>query len=152
MTDNTNVGRLVYLAGAVEIDDTWRERAAVELRKAGFTPLDPMRGEQVQKKGKHLVSDASDGLIVTRDLNDLDRVAASGGLCLMHLKTTAEGRPPTATLCEMMYCYTKNIPVIAVVGPKCSPILREHPWVRVMTAHRATSVTGALEVITQYFA
>ncbi len=144
--------RYVYLAGAVEIVDTWRGRAATELRAAGFEPLDPMRGEICKQKGKHVVSDISGELIVSRDLNDLRRVAASGGLCLMHLKTTAEGRNPTATLCELMFCYDHGIPVIAVIGPKCSPILREHPWVHVLTAHRPTSVTAALELITTYFA
>ena len=51
--------RYVYLAGAVEIVDTWRERAATELRAAGFEPLDPMRGEICKQKGKHVVSDIS---------------------------------------------------------------------------------------------
>lgn len=144
--------RYVYLAGAVEIVDTWRERAAQVLEEAGFGALDPMRGEICKQKGKHVVSDISGELIVARDLNDLQRVANSGGLCLMHLKTTAEGRAPTATLCELMFCYLNQIPVIAVVGPKCSPILREHPWVHVLTVHRPTSVTAALELITSYFA
>ena len=148
----TRSKRFVYLAGAVEIVDTWRARAAAELTEAGFTPLDPMRGEQCKQKGKHVVSDISGELIVARDLNDLQRVAASGGLCLMHLKTTAEGRAPTATLCELMFCYDHQIPVIAVIGPKCSPLLREHPWVHVLTVHRPTSLTAALDLITSYFA
>ena len=152
IVDLTTQRRFVYLAGAVEIVDTWRGRAAAELTEAGFTPLDPMRGEQCKQKGKHVVSDISGELIVARDLNDLQRVAASGGLCLMHLKTTAEGRAPTATLCELMFCYDHQIPVIAVIGPKCSPLLREHPWVHVLTVHRPTSLTAALDLITTYFA
>ena len=151
--DLTTKGRrYIYLAGAVEIVDTWRERAATVLREAGFETLDPMRGEKCAQKGKHVVSDISGELIVARDLNDLRRVADSGGLCLMHLKTTAEGRAPTATLCELMFCYDHGIPVIAVIGPKCAPILREHPWVKVLTVHRPTSLTAALDLITSYFA
>lgn len=150
--ETTEQRRYVYLAGAVEIVDTWRARAAAELTEAGFTPLDPMRGEQCKQKGKHVISDISGELIVARDLNDLQRVASSGGLCLMHLKTTAEGRAPTATLCELMFCYDHQIPVIAVIGPKCSPLLREHPWVHVLTVHRPTSLTAALDLITTYFA
>jgi hypothetical protein len=143
--------RMVYLAGAVELEDTWRERAAKELEEAGFIPLDPLRGETAKVVGKHLVPDVPAELIVARDLNDLQRIKASAGVCLMHFKQTEDGRNPTATLCEMMWCFDHGVPIIGVIGPKCSPYLREHPWVKVMVTHRVTSLTAALEVITTTF-
>lgn len=143
--------RLVYLAGAVEIIDTWRERAARELTAAGYVPLNPLRGEDYRKVGKHIVSDISDTLIVRRDLNDLDRTALSGGLCLMNLSTTAEGRNPIGTLFELMYCYDRGIPVIAVMGDKCAPAYKKHPFIKEMVSCEVSSVTAALELFAHYF-
>jgi hypothetical protein len=142
---------IVYLAGAVELEDTWRSRAAEELQAAGYQTLDPLRGEECKVVGKHLVPNVPAELIVARDLNDLRRVARSSGLCLMHLKQTEDGRSPTATLCEMMWCYDHGVPIIGIIGPKCSPYLREHPWVKVMVTHKVTSLTAAIEVITGTF-
>jgi hypothetical protein len=143
--------RIVYLAGAVELADTWRERAARELEEAGFVALDPLRGEECKVVGKHLVPNIPAELIVARDLNDLRRVERAAGVCLMHLRTTEDGRQPTATLCEMMWCHDHGVPIIGVIGPKCSPYLREHPWVKVMITHRETSLTAALDTIIRQF-
>jgi hypothetical protein len=143
--------KVVYLAGAVELTDTWRGRAEKELRDAGFEPLNPLRGEECKAVGKHLVTNVTDKMIVARDLNDLRQVKQSAGVCLMHFKTTAEGRQPTATIAEMMWCYLNAVPIVAVIGPKCSPVLREHPWVKVMVASQSTSLTGAIETIIESF-
>ena len=144
--------RLVYLAGAVEITDTWRERAAKELTEAGFTALNPLRGEDYKQVGKHIVSNIPDNLIVRRDLNDLDRTQQSGGLCLMNLNKTAEGRNPIGTLFELMYCYDRGIPVIAVMSEsRCDPAYRKHPWIKAMVAGEVSSVTAAIELIVSYF-
>jgi hypothetical protein len=142
---------MVYLAGAVELEDTWRARATEELIAAGFYPLDPLRGEKCKVVGKHLVPNVPAELIVARDLNDLRRVEQSAGVCLMHFRQTEDGRQPTATLCEMMWCYDHGVPIIGIIGPKCSPYLREHPWIKVMVTHRVTSLTAGLEVITETF-
>lgn len=143
--------RLVYLAGPVELKDTWRHWAMMQLSAAGFNTLDPMRGEECKKVGKHIESNVSDDLIVHRDLNDLQRVRASGGLCLMNLSTTDEGRRPMGTLFELMWCYDHQVPVVAVVGKKCDPNVRTHPWVRHMIAYPGTSVTDAVTLIKTYF-
>jgi hypothetical protein len=143
--------RIVYLAGAVELEDTWRARAYDELEVAGFLPLDPLRGEECKVVGKHLVPNIPAELIVARDLNDLRRVEQSAGICLMHFKTTEDGRGPTATLCEMMWCYDHGVPIIGVLGPKCSPYLKNHPWLKVMVTHRETSLTAAIDIIIQQF-
>jgi hypothetical protein len=90
-------------------------------------------------------------LIVARDLNDLQRVHSCGGVCRMHFKTTEDGRRPTATLCEMMWCYLHRVPIIAVIGPKCCSYYREHPWVKVLVTHQETSLTAALDVIINHF-
>ena len=37
--------RYVYLAGPVELTDTWRDRAARSLTKMGLEPVDPLRGQ-----------------------------------------------------------------------------------------------------------
>jgi hypothetical protein len=143
--------RLVYLAGAVELEDTWRERAGDELATAGYEPINPLRGENSEKIQQKLVVDVTPELIVARDLLDLDRVRRSGGICLMHFKSTDDGRRPTATLCEMMWFYMNHVPIVAVIGPKCCAYLRDHPWVKVMVTHRETSLTGALDLIESYF-
>lgn len=143
--------RLVYLAGPVEIKDTWRERAARELTQSGFTALNPLRGEDYKQIGKHVISDIPDALIVSRDLNDLYRTMMSGGLCLMNLSTTAEGRRPIGTLFELQYCYDNRIPVVAVMGDKCDPAYRKHPWIKTMVGYEAQSVTDALKLISTYF-
>jgi len=142
---------MVYLAGAVELEDTWRARATEVLEKEGFIALDPLRGEECKVVGKHLVPNVPAELIVARDLNDLRRIKHAAGICLMHLKTTEDGRNPTATLCEMMWCYDNRVPIIAVIGPKCSPYLKNHPWVKVMVTHKETSLTAAMDVIVTQF-
>jgi hypothetical protein len=143
--------RFVYLAGPVEIVDTWRERAARELEAAGYTPLNPLRGEDYAQCGKHIKSSIPDQLIVTRDLNDLARTEYSGGLCLMNLSSTAEGRRPIGTLFELQWCYDHRLPVVAVMGSKCDPAYRKHPWIKVMVGYEAASVTEALALINTYF-
>jgi hypothetical protein len=142
---------LVYLAGAVELEDTWRARAAEVLNAADIETINPVRGEECTVVGKHLVPNIPAEVIVSRDLNDLRRVQQAAGVCLMHFKTTADGRLPTATLCEMMWCYDHGVPVIGVIGPKCSPYLREHPWIKVMVTHRETSLTAAMDIIVEHF-
>jgi hypothetical protein len=141
----------IYLAGAVELEDTWRDRATVELLAMGFTALNPLRGENNKVVGRHLEANVTPEMIVARDLNDLWRVHQSAGVCLMHLKNTVDGRRPTATLCELMWCYLHRVPVIAVIGPKCCAYYREHPWVKVLVTHRDTSLTAALDTIEKHF-
>ncbi len=143
--------RLVYLAGPVEIEDTWRKRAHIALAKMGMEGLDPMRGEEIKTVGKHLETNVPDSLLVTRDLNDLYRTKLSGGFCLMNLSTTKEGRKPIGTLFELQWCFDNNIAVIAVMGRDCDPSYRHHPWINVMVSAQVSSVTAGLKLIEQYF-
>lgn len=145
------VRRYVYLAGPVEEEDTWRTRAVEQLEKLGMEGLDPMRGELIKKVGKHIVTDKPDNLIVARDLNDLKRTADSGGVCIMNLSTTKEGRRPGATMAELEYCRANGIPVIAIVGKTCHPQFRNNPWVNVIAAATVTSLTAALKLVEDYF-
>jgi hypothetical protein len=87
-----------------------------------------------------------------RDLNDMQRIKISGGIVLMNLSTTAEGRKPIGTLFELMWCWDNRIPVIAVMGRDCDPGYRNHPWIKTMVSYEATSVTDALNLIEEYFA
>lgn len=143
----------VYLAGPAEVVDTWRGRAAKALDKLGFDAINPLRGERLKHDRRGLIgSDCPPTLMVVRDHFDMDAAKRSGGLILMSLNTSPEGREPTATLMELEYSYIKSIPVIAIASPKlCLPRYREHPWLEVMAAYRATSLTRALKVIEQYF-
>ncbi len=146
------VKRFVYLAGPVEYEgDTWRGRAGTFVEKLGFEPIDPIRGEQLKRVGKHIESDVPDKVIVMRDLNDLRRVALSGGLVVMNLSTTSDGRKPIGTLFELQWCYDNQVPVIAVMGRDCDPNYRTHPWIKTMVTFEATSVTAALEMVESYF-
>jgi nucleoside 2-deoxyribosyltransferase len=147
-----NVRRCVYLAGPVEYEgDTWRERARAFLEKLGFETIDPIRGEQLKRVGKHIESDVPDKVIVMRDLNDLRRVALTGGLVVMNLSTTSDRRKPIGTLFELQWCYDNQVPVIAVMGRDCGPNYRTHPWIRTMVTYGAPSVTAALEMVESYF-
>jgi hypothetical protein len=121
------------------------------LNKLDLEGLDPMRGELIKKVGKHIVTDKPDNLIVARDLNDLKRTADSGGLCIMNLNTTREGRRPGATMSELEFCRANGIPVIAIVGKMCHPQFKNNPWVNVIAAATVTSVTAALKLIEDYF-
>lgn len=143
--------RYVYLAGAVEIDDTWRKRAAEALSKMGLEPLDPLRGEEHKSVGKHIQASVPDSLLVMRDLNDMQRIKLSGGLVLMNLSTTKEGRKPVGTLFELMWSWDNRVPVIAVMGRDCPPEYKNHPWIKTMVSYEATSVTAALNLIEEYF-
>lgn len=155
---NRNVGaikpprRYVYLAGPVELEGTWRKRAGEALTKMGLEPLDPLRGEEHKTVGKHIQASVPASLLVFRDLNDMNRIKYSGGLVLMNLSTTAEGRKPIGTLFELMWCWDNRIPVIAVMGRDCDPSYRNHPWIKTMVSYEATSVTDALNLIEEYFA
>lgn len=143
--------RYVYLAGPVEVQDTWRERAAERLAKIDFEAINPIRGEKHKTVGKHIESNISDSLIVTRDLNDLERTKASAGLVIMNLSTTEEGRKPIGTLFELMWCYQNNVPVIAIIGRNCDPSYKHHPWIKTMVSETVSSVTAALDLIEEYF-
>lgn len=143
--------RLVYLAGPIEIVDTWRERAGAVLDKLGFESINPLRGEDFKKSGKYIQSDIPDNLIVMRDVHDMQRCSLSGGFCLMNLSKTAEGRNPIGTLCELEWCYEHRLPVIGVVGAQCDPGYKNSPWVKTRVSYRATSVTDALTLIENYF-
>jgi len=144
--------RLIYLAGCVEYKgDTWREKTAVALAEMGFGSIDPMRNEKIKKVGKHLESDLDDTLLVRRDIYDLDRAGASGGLMLANLNTTSDGRRPKGTLFEMQHAYDFKIPVISVMGRDCDPEIRTHPFVKYCTSYKATSLTDALRAIEHYF-
>lgn len=143
--------RYVYLAGPVEVEDTWRKTAAKALGEMGFEALDPMRGEDIKAVGKHVVTDYPDALVVERDLNDLERVRLSGGLCIMNFNTTKDGRRPGATWCELENCRKAGIPVIAIVGRNTHPATKNNPWVKVLAAARVTSLKAALELIEAYF-
>ncbi len=143
--------RLVYLAGPIEIVDTWRERAGAVLEKLGFESINPLRGEDFKKSGKYIQSDIPDTLIVMRDTNDLQRCNASGGFCLMNLAKTREGRNPIGTLFELQWCWERRLPIIAVMGAQCDPGYKNSPWIKTMVSYQATSVTDALTLIEAYF-
>ena len=144
--------RYVYLAGPVELEGSWRERASKALREMGLEPLDPLRGEEHKAKGKHIVASVPDALLVMRDLNDMQRIKLSGGLCMMNLSTTEEGRKPLATIMELMWLWLNQVPVIGIMGRDCSPEYRNHPWIKYMSSYQATSVKDALDLIEEYFA
>lgn len=143
--------RYVYLAGPVELEGTWRARAGEALAKMGLEPLDPLRGEDHKTVGKHIKASVPDSLLVMRDLNDMQRIKISGGLVLMNLSTTAEGRKPIGTLFELMWCWDNRVPVIAVMGRDCAPEIKNHPWIKTMVSYEASSVTDALNLIEEYF-
>ena len=142
----------VYLAGPIEVEgDTWRERAGEKLRKLGFLPVDPLRSENIRRKGKHLESDMQDAAVAGRNKYDLHRAQITGGFVLMNLNTTKDGRRPTGTLFELQWCADRDVPVIAIIGPRdCDPNIRTHPWVTSQVMHVSTSVTAALEFIEEY--
>ena len=148
---NDPARRYVYLAGPVEIEDTWRARSIDVLAKMGLEGLDPMRGEQIVAVGQCLRSNVSDSLLVARDLNDLERTRLSGGLTLMNLSKTGEGRPPIGTLFELMWCWERKVPIIAVMGRECLPRYRNHPWIKLMVSEQVPSVTAGLKLIEEYF-
>ena len=139
--------RIVYLAGPVEIEDTWREKAADALEKLDFKVLNPLRGEEFKRVGKHIRSSMSDKAIVQRDINDLERVKLSGGFILMNLNSTLEGRNPIGTLFELMWSYLNHVPVVAVMGRECQPVYKNHSWIKEMVMHQATSITDAINFI-----
>ncbi len=147
--------RYVYLAGPVELEDTWRDRAAKVLAKMGLEPLDPLRGQNhttvANQQAKHIKASVPDSLLVMRDLNDMQRIKNSSGLVLMNLSTTSEGRKPIGTLFELMWCWENRVPVIAVMGRDCDPSYKHHPWIKEMVSYEATSVTDALTLIEEYF-
>ncbi len=143
--------RYVYLAGPVELEGTWRKRASEALTKMGLEPLDPLRGEDHKTVGKHIQASVPDSLLVMRDINDMQRIKISGGLVLMNLSTTAEGRKPIGTLFELMWLWGKRVPVIAVMGRDCDPSYKNHPWIKEMVSYEASSVTDALNLIEEYF-
>lgn len=142
----------VYLAGPVEKVDTWRKQAAKRLAKIGFQPINPLRKETISFDGSICKSEASDRVIVTRDLNDLKYTERTGGLCLMKLDTTAEGRKPIGSLFELQYCYDNTIPVVAVMGSRCDEGIRTHPWVRHHIVKAFPTVEEAISFIEDYFA
>jgi hypothetical protein len=141
----------VYLAGPIEVEgDTWRERASNKLRELGFLPVDPLRSENIRRKGKHLESDMQDAAVAGRNKYDLHRAQITGGFVLMNLNTTKDGRRPTGTLFELQWCADRDVPVIAIIGRECDPNIRTHPWVTSQVMHVSTSVTAALEFIEEY--
>jgi nucleoside 2-deoxyribosyltransferase len=144
--------RAVYLAGPVEVEgDTWRARAAEALEKLGFEPINPLRGEEIKKVGKHIQSDVPDKAIVVRDKSDLRRVQLTGGFVVMNLCTTSDGRDPIGTLFELQWCVDRDVPVIAVMGRGCKPNYRTHPWIKEAVGYEASSLTDALNFIENYF-
>lgn len=147
----TPTRRYVYLAGPVEFEDTWRNRAGAALKKMGFEPLDPMRGEEHKTVGKHIESNIPDSLLVMRDLNDLQRCKISAGFVLMNLSTTKEGRKPLGTLFELMWAWSNRVPVVAIMGRECDPEYKKHPWINTMVSCKMSSVTSALSLIEEYF-
>jgi len=142
----------VYLAGPVEKVDTWRKQAAKKLAKIGLRPINPLRKETISFSGAVCTSGESDRVIVTRDLNDLKVTGMTGGLCLMKLDTTAEGRQPIGSLFELQYCYDNTIPVVAVMGTDCNEGIRTHPWVRHHIVKSFPTVEEAIDFIENYFA
>lgn len=145
--------RIIYLAGPIEIQgDTWRGRASEALAKLGFDTLDPLRGEELRKVGKHIESNLSPKAIVQRDKNDLRRTEISGGIVLANLNTTKDGRNPIGTLFELEWCTNHGVPVVAVMGRDCDPNYRTHPWICESVMYQATSVTDALNFIEVYVA
>ncbi len=144
--------RHVYLCGPVEVEgDTWREKTSIKLKELGFVPIDPLRGEDLKKVGRHVESDLSDKMIVRRDLNDMERTRMSGGLVLANLQTTADGRTPIGALFEIMWANVYQVPVISVLGEKTHVSIRTHPWVKFCSTDETTSLTKALEIIERYF-
>ena len=146
-----NQNPCVYLAGPVEKIDTWRKGAANRLSKIGFRPINPLRKEKVHFDGAVCTSEVSDRVIVSRDLNDLKFTERTGGLCLMKLDTTTEGRTPIGTLFELQYCFDYNIPVVAVMGVACDEGIRTHPWIRHHIVKSFPTVTEAIDFIENYF-
>ncbi|MFX0095567.1 MAG: hypothetical protein ACFFBD_27770 [Candidatus Hodarchaeota archaeon] len=146
------IKRYVYLAGAVEIEDTWRMVATEKLAKIGFIAINPIRNEKLKSIGKHIKSETPDRLTVTRDLNDLNQIKLSGGLIIANLNTTKEGRRPCATLMEIFWAWTNQVPIIGVIGKSCEPILKYHPWLKVMVSAEVSSIEKAIDLIQEYFA
>ena len=142
----------VYLAGACEVEDTWRARAAKALDKLGFEAINPLRGETLRKAGKVVDTDIPPKLLVARDLYDMSQVKLSGGLFLMSLNTTSEGRKPCGTLYELSWAYTNGVPVIGIIGRDCAIEIRKHPWTEECVTHQCTSLRAALKLIEEYFA
>lgn len=141
----------VYLAGPVEYGgDTWRERASKYLFKIGFNTIDPLRNENITKKGKHLESSIPAEAIVTRNKWDLHRTQISGGFVIMNLSSSKDGRRPTGTLFELEWCAERDVPVVAIMGKDCEPNIRTHPWITSQVMYKATSVTDALNFIENY--
>jgi hypothetical protein len=141
----------VYLAGACEVEDTWRARAAKALEKLDFEPINPLRGETLRKAGKIVDTDITPKLLVTRDLYDMNQVRLSGGLFIMNLNTTSEGRKPIGTLMELCWAYVHGVPVVGIVGRDCAIEIRKHPWVEECVTHPCTSLKAALELVEEYF-
>lgn len=146
----------VYLAGPVEVEDTWREKTAEKLKKLRelglkIEPLDPIRTEQI-KRSRGITTDIPPHAVVAMNLHDLNRTRLSGGFVLMNLNTTKEGRRPLGTLFEFQWANDHEVPVIAVVGRDAHPDIRNHPFVIRNAAYVATSLTDALNFIEAHFA
>lgn len=138
-----------YLAGPVELVDTWREKASKDLREIGVEPINPMEGEEIRRLDNGMViSQFTHKEILERNIRDLVAVKKSNGVCLMKLDTSEEGRRPTGALLEFEWCVLNEVPVIWVVSEKTETNIRHSPWTSEQATYIAESMEDAIEYIT----
>ena len=143
--------RKVYLAGCVEVEDTWRGEAEKLLHDLGFETINPIRQETIRIQNGVAVSSLNPKAVMDRNLLDLHDMRRSGGFILMNLNSTREGRRPMGCLMELMWAYERQVPVIAFMGDDTHPDIRYHPWIRSCITCCSESLEGAIGIIRRYF-
>ncbi len=142
-----------YLAGPVELIDTWREKASKDLKEIGVEPINPMEGEEIRKLDNGMfTSQFTPKEILERNIRDLVSVKESNGICLMKLDTSEEGRRPTGALLEFEWCVLNEVPVVWVVSDRTEQNIRCSPWTAEQATHIAESMEDALGYIKSNYA
>lgn len=144
----------VYLAGPIEIKDTWREETEKALKIRGLDPIDPIRNEKTQINSFGVPGPPPDlpgSLVVARDLSDLRETKYSGGFVLMNLNTSDEGRRPIGSLFELQWCYDNQVPCIVFMHEETTdPSIFCHSWVHNHATHIVSTLEEALKFVEQY--
>lgn len=132
----------IYLAGTIAQGHSkdcrgWREE--VQDRLAGKAELvDPLRGKMVKDWTRFEPNE-----IVHRDLADMDKC----DVVLMNL-TVYPNYVNWGSACEMMYAWLHRKPMIFVCNSKQ---LRNHYWVRVLSAKIFSDLEDAIKYIEEFW-
>ena len=133
----------VYLSGPIYLNNKhetefWRNEATKFLEQYGISTIDPCRAKATYQPEFFTCNE-----ILFRDLKDIDKA----DVVLVNFNLHG-GKLPIGTVCEVMYAWMKQKPVVIVSN---DPAIVNHPWMGALSVKIFKDINLALTYIVNFW-